>query len=234
MLAPATAKADEFTPAQKAELEKMMEEVILKNGENILKAVNQYQADLQERDRKEASKKAAGFLEDLKDEKNLPMAGNKDGDITIVEFFDYNCGYCRQALEELQTVLKEDKNVKVIFFDMPILGPNSRDIAKWALAAHKQGKYFEFHQAIFEHNGEKNKDTLIKLAEDVGLDVKKLRKDKESDEIAETIDEHIATANTMNIRGTPGFIIGDQVYPGFMEAPQILEIIADLREKRKK
>ena len=232
LLMPVSAKADNFTPEQKAEINKMMEEYLLKNGENILKAVNQYQADLQEQDRIEASKKAAGFLSELENKKNLPMAGNRKGDVTLIEFFDYNCGYCSQALKELTTVLKDDKNLKVIFMDMPILGPGSKDIAKWSLAANKQDKYFEFHTAVFEHNGQKDDKTLEKIAEKLGLDVKQMKKDKESQEIADILDQNIAQAGNMGIRGTPGFIIGSQVYPGFMEADQIKEIIEQTRNKK--
>lgn len=231
LMMPISAKAEEFTPAQKEALEQMMEKYLLENGENILKAVNQYQAEVAEQDRREASKKAEGFLKEMKNKDNLPMTGSAKGDITIVEFFDYNCGYCGQALKEIQKVLKKDDNIKVVFMDMPILGPSSRNIAEWSLAAHEQGKYFEFHRAVFDHDGQKDDKALEKIAKSVGLDVKKLKKDAGSDKIASVLDENIAQAGNMGIRGTPGFIIGDQVYPGFMEADQIHEIIAEARKK---
>lgn len=231
LIMPASALAQEFTDAQKAEINAMMEEYLLNNGEKILESVNKYQAEIQEQDRIEASKKAEGFLKEIKNKNDLPMAGNPKGDVTIVEFFDYNCGYCRQALEELNTVLKDDKNVKVIFMDMPILGPASLEATKWSLAAHNQGKYFEYHSAILNHNGQKDEASLEKLAKKVGLDVKQLKKDKDSKEVQETIDQNLAQANTMGIRGTPGFIIAGQIYPGFVEAEQIKEFLADARKK---
>lgn len=231
LLMPTHANAEEFTEAQKAEINKMMEEFLMSNGENILKSVNQYQADLQEKDRIEASKKAEGFIAEVKKQPNLPYAGNKKGDITLIEFFDYNCGYCRRALEEINTVLKEDDNLKVVFMDMPILGPGSREIAEWSLAANKQGRYFDYHQAIFEHEGPKDAENLEKIAKKIGLNVKKLKKDKDHQEIGDIIEQNIAQAGTMGIRGTPGFIIGDQVYPGFIEAAEIKKVIADARAK---
>lgn len=149
----------------------------------------------------------------------------------MVEFFDYNCGYCRKALEEIKIVLKDEKNLKIIFMDMPILGPPSLEAAKWSLAAHKQGKYFEYHQALLEFDGQKNEKTLKKLAKKVGLDVKKLEKEKDSKDIAAILDKNIQQAQNLGIRGTPGFILDGQLYPGFMPAAQIKQYIADARKK---
>lgn len=221
-------KAQEFNDAQKAEIKKMFDEYLANSGETILKSVNQYQAELEAKDKAEASIKAKTFVDEL-DGKNLPMAGNPDGDITMVEFFDYNCGYCRKALDEIQTVLKEDDKVKVIFMDMPILGPSSMVAAKWSLAAQKQGKYFEYHQAIMDHNGEKTDDALEKLAKDLGLDIKKLKKDKDSDEIAKQIEDQVRQAQEIGIRGTPGFIVAGELFPGYIPAAQIQDIIKKAR-----
>lgn len=231
LILPATARAQEFTDAQKAEIQKMMEEYLLKNGENILRAVNEYQAELEEKDRQELSKKAAIFLEEIDGKTNLPMTGNEKGDITIVEFFDYNCGYCRQALAELSKVVKDDKKVKVVFIDMPILGPASMEAAKWSLAAQKQGKYFEFHRALMNHDGQKTEDAMEKIAKKLGLKIKQLKKDKDSEDVQGIIDYNLAQAANIGIRGTPGFIIAGEVYPGFVEASQIKEFLQAAREE---
>jgi protein-disulfide isomerase len=223
-----TAQAQEFSDAQKAEIKRMFDEFLANSGEQVLKSVNTYQAELEAKDRAEASAKAKAFMEKIEGQ-NLPMAGNPDGDITLVEFFDYNCGYCRKALEEIQTVLKEDDNVKVIFLDMPILGPSSMEIAKWSMAAQKQDKYFEYHQAIFDHNGQKTPEVLEKIAKDVGLDVKKLKKDKDSDEIREKIEDQVKQAQNIGINGTPGFIVAGELYPGYIPAAEIKKIIAEKR-----
>lgn len=225
------AKAQEFTDAQKTEIKKMFDEYLLNSGETILKSVNNYQADLAEQDRVESSKKAEGFIDTLKGKKDLPMAGNPKGDITMVEFFDYNCGYCHKALEEIQKVIKANKDVKIIFMDMPILGPSSLEAAKWALASQVQGKYFEYHQALMSHAGEKNEDVFKKLAKDVGLDVTKLEKDKDNEDITKTLDDNIAQAQEIGIRGTPGFIIAGQLYPGYIPAEQMQQTIEEARKK---
>lgn len=225
------AHAESLSAEQKAEIQKLFEEYLLENGEVILQSVNDYQGKLAEQQREEQNKKAQEFISSLKKQKNLPATGNKKGDITIVEFFDYNCGYCRKALNEIQTVLKGDDNIKVIFIDMPILGPTSLEAAKWSLAANEIGEYFKFHQAVMEHNGPKEEQNLEKIAKDLGLDAKKMKKIKESDKIQKQIDENLLQARTIGISGTPGFIIGDEVSPGFIPAAQIKDIIAQARKK---
>ena len=224
-----TSQAQELTDAQKAQFEEMMKNYLLENGELILESVNKYQAELQEKDRAEAAIKAKAFMEEIA-KQDLPYTGNEKGDVTLVEFFDYNCGYCRKALTEIQKVLEDDKNIKVVFMDMPILGPQSLEASKWSLAAHRQGKYFEYHQAIMDHNGPKDAKNLERLAKEMDLDVKKLKKDKDDPKIEETLENHVVKAQEMGIRGTPGFIIQDQVFPGYIPADKIKEIIAEARE----
>lgn len=224
------AKAQEFNDAQKAEIKKMFDEYLMNSGEGILESVNKYQAALEAKDRAEASQNAKNFMEDIANEKNLPMAGNPEGDVTIVEFFDYNCGYCHKALEELVTVLEDDKNIKIIFMDMPILGPSSMVASQWSLAAQNQGKYFEYHQAIMEHKGPKNDEELGKLAQKIGLDVDQMKKDKDSQKIKDLLAKRIQKAQNLGIRGTPGFIIDKELFPGYIPAAQIKEAIAKARE----
>ena len=207
-----------------------MKEYILNNGAEIVESVELYQTNQEEEDRKASEKKAKAFLEENKNNANLPIVGNKDGDITLVEFFDYNCGYCRKALDAIKTVLKEDDNLKVIFFDMPILGASSLEISKWSLAAQKQGKYFEYHQELLNYNGQKSENVLEKLATKVGLDVEQLKKDKDSKEVVTILTNNIEKAQDMGIRGTPGFIIDGKVYPGYMPAERIKDILEEARK----
>lgn len=231
VFSPTQSHAQDFTEAQKTEINKMFKDYLLNNGSVILESVNKYQAELEEKDRKEAAVKAKEFMNTLKDQKDLAMAGNPKGDITIVEFFDYNCGYCRKALEEIQTVLKDDKNVKVVFKDMPILGPPSLEAAKWSLAAIPQGKYFEYHTAILNHNGPKDAQSLESIAKKIGLDVKKLKEDKDDPAIEARLNDQVEAARNVGINGTPGFIIAGEVYPGYMPAAQIETIIKEARKK---
>jgi len=226
-----TSHAQSFTEAQKAEINKMFEEYISNNGKVIIEGVSKYQQEQEEAAYKDQDAKAKSFMEELKGKKNLPMAGNPKGDVTVVEFFDYNCGYCRKALSEVKKVIKDDKNVRVVFIDMPILGPSSLEVSKWSLAANMQGKYFEFHQAVMNKNGEKNESVLSAIAKDLGLDVAKMKTDKESEAVNLELQANLATAQDLGIRGTPGFIVGEQVVRGYVPSDQIKSIVATTRNK---
>jgi len=227
-----SAQAQDFTDAQKDQIQKMFKEYLMENGELIIESVDKYQTKEAEETRKSSEVKAKAFLGQIEKQGNYPMTGNKDGDITLVEFFDYNCGYCRRALEELIIVLEKDKNLNVVFLDMPILGPASLEASKWSLAAHKQDKYFEFHSALLNHNGQKDEAAMEKIAKNLSLDLKKLKADKDSKEIADLLSENVKQAQEMNVRGTPGFIIDGQVFPGYMPSDRIFEILADIRKQK--
>lgn len=219
----------EMTPEQKKEVEALVHQYILEHGDLLIESVNKFQAKQEEEANKEAAVKAKALLESLKTEKNMAMAGNPDGDVTVVEFFDFNCGYCKKAFEEVQKLLKDDKNVKVVFYDMPILGPASVESSKWALASKKQGKYFEYHSAIMTHQGAMDESTFKELAKEVGLDVEKLAKDKDGADIDEEIKTHIAKAQELGIQGTPGFLINDKIFRGYIPYDVIISTIKEVR-----
>lgn len=233
LILPNTTRAQSFNDEQKAELEKMFNQYIMNNGEVILDSVNKYQKKQLADSQKEQSEKAVGFISEIKKNKSLPMAGNKDGDVTIVEFFDYNCGYCHKALSEVKDLLETEKDAKIVFIDMPILGPQSTEAAKWAIAANMQApeKYFELHKAIMDHKGPKDPENLEKIAKNIGFDITKLKKDKDSDEVNSIISANIEKARNLGIQGTPGFIIEDQIVRGFIPASQMEQMIADARKK---
>ncbi len=229
-LSPHFAKA-EMSADHKKEIETLVHEYILNNGGLLIESVNKFQTDEEAKANREAESKAAEFLKSIKDDKNLAIAGNPDGDITVVEFYDYNCGYCKKALEEIQSLLKEDKNVKVVLYDMPILGPSSLETAKWGMAAKKQNKFFDYHVALMHHNGEKDEAVYKKLAKDVGLDVEKLLKDKNDPAIDAEIKKYIETAQSLGFSGTPGFIINEKVFRGYIPYDVIQSTIKEQREK---
>ena len=222
-------KAEEFTSEQKEELNKLLTEYLMNNGQVILESVNKFQAEQMAKQQQESNEKAKGYMADQKKDTTLPSTGNPDGDITIVEFFDYNCGYCRKALNEVNALLKDEKNVKVVFIEMPILGPQSKEAAKWSLAANKQGKYFEYHQAIMDHKGPKDDKNMKKLAEKVGLDIKQLEKDKDGDDINQIIVTNLTKARELGIQGTPGFIVETEVARGYITSAQMKSMIASIR-----
>lgn len=225
----APVQAQTLDAAQKTEIEALVKDYILKNPEVLIQSFENHRVAQETRLNEEANKAAAELIAQLND--NIPSTGAKDADVVIIEFMDYNCGYCKRAFEELDVILKEDKKVKVYFIEMPILGPTSLEAAKWALAAHKQGKYFEYHTALMKHQGPKNESVLESKAKDVKLDIKKLKEDKESDEIRAELERNMSRANLMNITGTPGFIIGGEVVRGYLTLDQMKEAITEARKK---
>jgi protein-disulfide isomerase len=161
-----------------------------------------------------------------------PTAGNPNGDVTIVEFFDYNCPYCKKAFGDVSKVIERDPKVKVVFKELPILSKSSEEASRVALAARMQGKYWEMHRALLNQKGEVNEQSSLRLAEKLGLDMARLKKDMEAPEVKAEIETVRALAQKMGIQGTPHFLVGDKAIPG---APQnLLETmtgyVADVRK----
>lgn len=142
------------------------------------------------------------------------VAGNPDGDVTVVEFFDYNCGYCKRALPHILKLTEEDEDVRVVFKELPIFGEDSEAAARAALAAKEQGKYFEMHQRLFNDPGKANKEKALAIAEDLDLDIEQLEKDMQSDEVTAALDENLEIAQAIGLQGTPLYLIGDEMIAG--------------------
>jgi len=158
--------------------------------------------------------------------------GNPNGDVTVVEFFDYNCGFCRRAMPSVVKLVDNDPKVKLVLKELPIFGDDSEDAAKGALAAHKQGKYFEMHQKLFSEPGKANKDKVLRIANELGLDVPQLEKDMESDEVKQSLDESRELAQKLGLQGTPLYLVGDQTIPGAPDDlyDQLVEKVTEIRE----
>lgn len=225
------ARAEDAAKAlTKADVEAIVHDYLMANGKVIMDAVDTYQQEAVQQRSAEGIKNNHDKL--FKDT-DAPFLGNKDGDVIMVEFFDYNCGYCKKALPEVQKLAEKDKNLKIVFFEFPILGPTSKTAAQWALAAHRQGKYFEFHKRMMEHTGAIDDAALRDAAKAAGLDVDKAAKDAESSEISLHLDKNISLGRDVGVSGTPSFIIGDQFFPGAISADQMEKTVAAQREKKK-
>jgi protein-disulfide isomerase len=222
-------------PAFAAELSRTDVEAIIKeylheNPEIILESVEAYRQKQEKLAESEAEKSVVKHMAYLTSA-DAPSAGNPKADVVVVEFFDYNCGYCKRALPDLQTLLKDDKNLRVVFREMPILSEASMLTAQWSLAAHKQGKYFKFHQALMNHNGAKSEAELEKLAKESGLDVAAMKKDAASEETAKAIEKDLEVAGEIGIRGTPAFIVNGTVYRGYLGPEGLKGAVDAAREK---
>ena len=167
---------------------------------------------------------------DLKNDGYSFVAGNPDGDVTIVEFFDYRCGYCKQSFPELMKAVEEDGNIRLVLKEFPILGAESFLAAQAAIASLEQGKYMEFHTALMESRGGITMERIRSIAADVGLDVAKLEADMKNESVREVVEKNYEIAKQLGISGTPAFIIGDEFVPGVISGEQMRQLIAAARE----
>ena len=225
------ARADAFTPEQVKELESLFKKFLAENPESILKSVDDFRVTEEKKTQQSAQENLANYAEYFAD-KGLPTAGNPDGDVTLVEYFDYNCGYCRKAYADVMALLKEDANLRVVFQEMPILSPSSKIMAGYAMAAHEQGKYFEMHQALMDYRGGQGDEAYMKLAKGLGLDVEKLKVDAKSSSISASIDKSSAMARDLGIRGTPGFVVGNEIYPGYIGLDSLRKAVEKARSEQ--
>jgi len=211
----------------------VVHDYLTKNPEILVEMTN-------ELDKRQQAEQAAQQQKVISDNADAlfrsPLAystGNPNGDVTVVEFFDYNCGFCRRALPDLVKLVDGDDKVKVVFKDLPIFGEESEGAAKVALAAGKQGKYFEMHQKLFSEPGKADKDKGLRIAAELGLDVPQLEKDMEDPSIQQALDEVKDLAQKLGLQGTPLYLIGDRVVPGAPDDlyDQLTANVAEIREK---
>lgn len=228
----ANSSAAAFSPAQKSAIETIIKKYLLKNPE-IMLAVQQALQDKSEKLEAERLKVVIKQnANELFHRPNSAVAGNPKGDVTLVEFFDYNCGFCKRAFDNVAKLLEADKNMRIVFKEFPILSKGSEEAARVALAARAQGKYWQVHKALLSARGRANAKTALKIASKLGLDMEKLKRDMTSPEVEKEISDTRKLAQEMGINGTPHFVIGDKVIAG---APQNLlqeieDYAADIRK----
>ncbi len=212
-----------------AELRALVLDTIRENPEIIREAI-----ELLQRREAEAQAEAVAFAVQaqqgaLQNDPNAPVIGNPDGDITIVEFFDYNCSYCRRVFPAVQELVASDSNIRVVMREWPILGEESVFAARASLASRKQGKYEEFHNALMANQGRASEANVLSIADDLGMDLDQLRADMNSPEI----DAHFAASQqltqSLGLQGTPAFVFGDQLVPGAIELDQMRQLVEQQR-----
>ncbi len=230
--APGASKAGSFTPDQRREIEAMIKDYLIANPEVMV----EIQTALESKMEKVQAEKMQVALKDSAGElfrsPGSPVAGNAKGDVTVVEFFDYNCGYCKKAFGDLAAAVDKDSKIKLVLKEFPILSKGSEEAAKVALAAKMQGKYWEFHRAMLEAQGQANEASALKVAEKVGLDMGRIKKDLGSAEVKKEIEDTRKLAQKMGIQGTPHFLVGDKVIAGAPEGltELIAEKVAEIRK----
>ena len=214
--APVAAPAQSFTDTQRSDIETIVKNYLIAHPEVLEEAMNelskrQAAADAQKHE-ESISKNADAIF-------NSPrgvVLGNKDGDVTFVEFFDYNCGYCKRAMADMLDLLKNDSKLKVVLKEFPVLSEGSVEAAKVAVAARMQDpkKYLDFHQKLLGGRGPADKARALAAAKDAGYDTAKIEKDLASPEVKATIEENFKLAEDMGLNGTPSYVIGKQIVVG--------------------
>jgi len=229
-LALALAAPASATDLSADEIKQLALEAIRQNPEIVMEAV----AILQARDEQTAAAAAAQVLSEqrfmLEEDPNAPVLGNPDGDVTIVEFFDYNCPYCKQAATAVEALIAADDNIRVVFREWPILSDGSVLAALAALAARKQGQYEAFHREMMALRGRAEEASVLAAAEKIGIDMEALRADMDAPDIAEHVDQSMRLAEMLGFSGTPSFVIGDALVPGFVPIEELERLVAKARE----
>ena len=231
LLLPASAvHAGSFTPQQQDEIGKIVHDYLIAHPEVLLEVSKelenrQQQADASKRDGalKSNAQEIFHSADDL-------VAGNPKGDVTMVEFFDYNCAWCKKGLPEVLSLIDEDKNLRLVMKEFPIFGEDSEYAARAALASNRQGKYWPFHLAMLGHQGKLTKADVDEIAKAQGLDMAKLKADMLDPKIVRTIMDNQKLAQDMAINGTPAFIIDRKVIPGYLPKDELAATIKSVRE----
>lgn len=226
LVIPFMAVADELTEDR---IKELVLEAIRENPGIVFEAAQLFEEQQQASQALVAAQVLATERDALERDPNAPVLGNPEGDVTVVEFFDYNCPYCRRVKPHMEALLAADPNVRVVYREWPILGEGSVFAARAALASRNQGKYDEFHWAMMGLNGRAEESTVIRAAEEIGLNIAQLRRDMNAPEIDEHIQTSMRLSRAIGFSGTPSFVIGDNLAPGLIEADQMISMVNQAR-----
>lgn len=223
---PSVLAQDAIDPEERSRVESIVRDYLLRNPEILLEAMQV----LEQRETAAAEERRQAAIGDLEPTLTAspltPVFGAENGDVVIIEFFDYQCGYCKRLFPGLRSTMEEDADLKVVFVEFPILGPASLVAARAALAASKQDLYFEYHVALMEHQGRLSEEVIFQQAEAVGLDIDQLKADMQGDDISQYLQMTRALADSLGIRGTPSMVIGDNFVGSYVPKEQLVQFIA--------
>ena len=225
-------QAHALDASEKAEIEKVIREYLLKNPELMLEV----QQALEAKQRADQQAAAAAALEDnasvIFASKNQGQIGNPDGDVTVVEFFDYNCGFCQRAMQDMNALLEGDKNLKFVMKELPILSEGSVEASRVSTAIYRLApeKYGEFHNRLLGMQGTKDGERAIRLAEEMGLDLAAIQAEAAKDDVIDAFREANDLATKLGINGTPSYVIGDEVIFGALGVDVLKGKIANVRK----
>jgi len=230
---PHASRAEEFTAPQKSEIERIVREYLVVHPEVLQEAMTELE---KRQTAAEAEKHKAAVKDHAQNLFSSPrqvVLGNADGNVTFVEFFDYNCAYCKRAMSDMLTLMKDDPKLKVVLKEFPVLGPGSVEAAQVAVAVRMQDKsgkkYLDFHQRLLGGRGQADKSHALAAAKDAGLNMAQIEKDMASPEVKATLQENFKIAEALGLNGTPSYVIGDEVVIGAVGLPALQEKINTAR-----
>jgi protein-disulfide isomerase len=228
------ASAQSFSGAQRSDIEKIVREYIITHPEVLQEAMAELEKRQQSAELERAKTAVAGNAELLFNSPRQVVIGNPQGDVTLVEFFDYNCGYCKRALTDLVDIIKADPKLRVVLKEFPVLGQGSVEAAQVAVAVRMQDKtgkkYLDFHQKLLSGRGQVDKAKAMSVAKEAGLDMMRLEKDMTSDEIRTSLEESFRLAEALGLNGTPSYVVGKEVVIGAVGAATLKEKVAAARK----
>lgn len=221
-----------MTEAEKEAVRNVVKEYISENGDYLLEVL---QSATQKKVQEEV--KADSVIENppkgLYDAEHSPVIGNPNGSVTVVEFFDYNCGYCKRVVDDVQRLAEEDKDVRIVFKELPILSESSQVAARYALAAAKQGKYNELHMALMKQSGHVDEKEILRIADSLQIDIRQLNEDVYSTDIGDELTSNQEAAREIGVRGTPFFVVNGEKYPGALSYARLKALVESARIKAK-
>lgn len=228
---PQASRAAEFSKAQTTEIEKVVRDYLLKNPEVIEEAIQELQKRQQAAEAAKHKDAVKTHAEQLFSSQDQVVLGNPKGNVTFVEFFDYNCGYCKRAMTDMLTLLKTDPELKILLKEFPVLGEASVEAARVAMAVRAQApkRYLEFHTKLMGARGRANEASALAVAKEMGLDIPRVRKDMKDPEVEKALRQDFALAQALGLNGTPSYVIGDEVVVGAVGLDTLKQNIAKAR-----
>ncbi|HET8921252.1 MAG TPA: DsbA family protein [Xanthobacteraceae bacterium] len=211
------------------EFEQRVRSYLLEHPEVVGEALNRLEAKQGELDAADAKAALKAHTAEVFQDPDSPIGGNPNGDITLVEFFDYNCPYCKAMAPLMSKAAEADPKLRIVYMEFPILGAGSVYAAKAALAANKQGKYETFHRALYGVHGPVDESKVLEAAKTVGLDVDRMKADMQDKAIEGILEKNIKLAQALHINGTPGFVAGEQVTTGAIDLDALQAFIGQAR-----
>ena len=226
--------AQSFSDSQRGEIERIVKEYLVAHPEVLQEVISEMEKRQTEAESVKHKEGIKQYSQALFYSPRQVTIGNRQGDVTLVEFFDYNCGYCKRALSDLLNLMKDDPKLRVVLKEFPVLGPGSVEAAQVAVAVRMQDpsgkKYLEFHQKLLGGRGQADRAHALAAAKEVGLDIARLEKDMAGDETKATLEENMRVAEALGLNGTPSYVVGNEVVVGAVGLAALKEKVGSARQ----